>query len=120
MRNETQIREEIEGFRSLTTAQLKEKYREVFGAQPRLNHRQLQFRSGLKERQPAGATCVPPSGPDIRLARTGPGVGAVEGGTERTVLPKLYLVLWLLVRFVRIAKDEIKLCWAAVDNETGW
>lgn len=44
MRNETQIREEIEGLRSLTTAQFKEKYREVFGEQSRSNHRQFLFR----------------------------------------------------------------------------
>ena len=44
MRNETQIREEIEGLRSLTTAQLKEKYREVFGEQSRSNHKQFLFR----------------------------------------------------------------------------
>ncbi|MGQ9919064.1 MAG: hypothetical protein ACUVS7_16785 [Bryobacteraceae bacterium] len=31
MKTETQIREEIEGLRNLTTAQLKQKYREVFG-----------------------------------------------------------------------------------------
>jgi hypothetical protein len=35
MRNENEIREEIEGLRSLTTAQLKEKYREVFSEQSR-------------------------------------------------------------------------------------
>lgn len=44
MRNETQIREEIEGLRSLTTAQLKEKYREVFGERSRSNHKQFLFR----------------------------------------------------------------------------
>jgi len=44
MRNETQIREEIEGLRCLTTAQLKEKYREVFGGQSRSNHKQFLFR----------------------------------------------------------------------------
>jgi hypothetical protein len=44
MRNDTQIREEIEGLRSLTTAQLKEKYREVFGEQSRSNHKQFLFR----------------------------------------------------------------------------
>lgn len=44
MRNETQIREEIEGLRSLTTAQLKEKYHEVFGERSRSNHKQFLFR----------------------------------------------------------------------------
>ena len=44
MRNATQIREEIESLRSLTTAQLKEKYREVFGEQSRSNHKQFLFR----------------------------------------------------------------------------
>src|SRR5437660_6466580 len=44
MRNENEIREEIEGLRSLTTAQLKEKYREAFGEQSRSNHKQFLFR----------------------------------------------------------------------------
>ena len=49
MRNETavdptRIREEIEGLRSLTTAQLKEKYRNVFGENSRSNHKQFLFR----------------------------------------------------------------------------
>jgi hypothetical protein len=49
MRNETavdptRIREEIEGLRSLTTAQLKDKYREVFGEDSRSNHKQFLFR----------------------------------------------------------------------------
>jgi hypothetical protein len=44
MRNENEIREEIQGLRSLTTAQLKEKYREVFGEQSRSNHKQFLFR----------------------------------------------------------------------------
>ena len=44
MRNENEIREEIEGLRSLTTAQLKEKYREVFGESSRSNHKQFLFR----------------------------------------------------------------------------
>src|SRR5215831_20235375 len=44
MKTETQIREEIEGLRNLTTAQLKEKYREVFGEQSRSNHKQFLFR----------------------------------------------------------------------------
>lgn len=35
---------EIEGLRSLTTAQLKEKYREVFGEPSRSNHKQFLFR----------------------------------------------------------------------------
>jgi len=39
MKNETEIRREIEGLRSLTTAQLKEKYREVFGDDSRSNQR---------------------------------------------------------------------------------
>jgi len=44
MKNEAEIRREIEGLRSLTTAQLKEKYREVFGEQSRSNHKQFLFR----------------------------------------------------------------------------
>ena len=44
MRNENEIREEIEGLRSLTTAQLKEKYQEVFREQSRSNHKQFLFR----------------------------------------------------------------------------
>ncbi len=44
MKTETQIREEIENLRNLTTAQLKEKYREVFGEQSRSNHKQFLFR----------------------------------------------------------------------------
>ncbi|MBS1856154.1 MAG: DUF2924 domain-containing protein [Acidobacteria bacterium] len=44
MKNETEIREEIEALRSLTTLQLKEKYREVFGEQSRSNHKQFLFR----------------------------------------------------------------------------
>ncbi len=44
MKTETEIRREIEGLRSLTTAQLKEMYREVFGEQSRSNHKQFLFR----------------------------------------------------------------------------
>ena len=49
MRNQTavdltRIREEIEGLRSLTTAQLKDKYRDVFGEVSRSNHKQFLFR----------------------------------------------------------------------------
>ena len=44
MKNETEIRREIEGLRHLTTTQLKEKYREVFGEQSRSNHKQFLFR----------------------------------------------------------------------------
>jgi hypothetical protein len=44
MKTETQVREEIGGLRNLTTAQLKEKYREVFGEQSRSNHKQFLFR----------------------------------------------------------------------------
>ena len=44
MKTDTQIREEIEGLRSLTTAQLKDKYREVFGEHSRSNHKQFLFR----------------------------------------------------------------------------
>ncbi len=44
MRTETEIRQEIEALRSLTTAQLKEKYREVFGEESRSNHKQFIFR----------------------------------------------------------------------------
>jgi hypothetical protein len=43
MKNETDIHKEIEGLRHLTTAQLKEKYREVFGEQSRSNHKQFLF-----------------------------------------------------------------------------
>lgn len=44
MKTEIRIREEIEGLRNLTTAQLKDKYREVFGEQSRSNHKQFLFR----------------------------------------------------------------------------
>ncbi|MCS6954499.1 MAG: DUF2924 domain-containing protein [Bryobacteraceae bacterium] len=44
MKTETEIREEIEGLRSLTTRQLKQKYREVFGEESRSNHKQFLFR----------------------------------------------------------------------------
>jgi hypothetical protein len=44
MKTEIQIREEIERLRNLTTAQLKEKYREVFGEESRSNHKQFLFR----------------------------------------------------------------------------
>jgi hypothetical protein len=49
MRNETaieptRIREEIESLRHLTTAQLKDKYREVFSEASRSNHKQFLFR----------------------------------------------------------------------------
>jgi hypothetical protein len=44
MKNETEIREEIEALRSLTTLQLKERYRELFGEQSRSNHKQFLFR----------------------------------------------------------------------------
>jgi hypothetical protein len=44
MKTETEIREEIEALRNLTTAQLKEKYREVFGEETRSNHKQFLFR----------------------------------------------------------------------------
>jgi len=49
MRNETavdpsRIGEEIEGLRSLTTGQLKDKYRDVFGEDSRSNHKQFLFR----------------------------------------------------------------------------
>ena len=43
MKTETQVREEVEGLRNLTTAQLKEKYREVFGEQSRSNHKQFPY-----------------------------------------------------------------------------
>jgi len=72
MKNETEIRREIEGLRSLTTAQLKEKYREVFGEQSRSNHKQFLFRriawriqanawGGLSERAPEAAQPELPS-----------------------------------------------------------
>jgi hypothetical protein len=44
MRNETEIRGEIEGLHHLTTGQLKDKYREVFGDDSRSNHKQFLFR----------------------------------------------------------------------------
>lgn len=44
MKTETQIRKEIEALRHLTTARLKEKYREVFGEESRSNHKQFLFR----------------------------------------------------------------------------
>jgi hypothetical protein len=44
MKTENEIRQEIEGLRKLTTAQLKEKYREVFGEESRSNHKQFLFR----------------------------------------------------------------------------
>lgn len=40
----TAIREEIEALRHLSTGQLKEKYREVFGEDSRSNHKQFLFR----------------------------------------------------------------------------
>lgn len=44
MKTETKIRQEIEGLRHLSTARLKEKYREVFGEESRSNHKQFLFR----------------------------------------------------------------------------
>jgi hypothetical protein len=44
MKTENEIRQEIEGLRNLTTAQLKQKYREVFGEESRSNHKQFLFR----------------------------------------------------------------------------
>jgi len=44
MRTETEIRQEIEALRNLTTAQLKQKYREVFGDESRSSHKQFLFR----------------------------------------------------------------------------
>ena len=40
----TRIHDEIESLRQMTTAQLKAKYREVFGEQSRSNHKQFLFR----------------------------------------------------------------------------
>jgi len=40
----TRIHKEIESLRQMTTAQLKEKYREVFGEESRSNHKQFLFR----------------------------------------------------------------------------
>ena len=42
--NPSQIREEIEGLRHLTTAQLKDRYCDVFGEESRSNHKQFLFR----------------------------------------------------------------------------
>jgi hypothetical protein len=42
--DDTQIREQIEGLRHMTTGQLKEKYQEVFGEESRSNHKQFLFR----------------------------------------------------------------------------
>ncbi|HRU95222.1 MAG TPA: DUF2924 domain-containing protein, partial [Anaerolineae bacterium] len=44
MRTETEVRQEIEALCNLTTAQLKQKYREVFGEESRSNHKQFLFR----------------------------------------------------------------------------
>lgn len=44
MKDETEIRRDIEGLRHLTTAQLKDRYREVFGEDSRSNHKQFLFR----------------------------------------------------------------------------
>jgi len=44
MKNETEIREEIEALRSLTTLERKDRYRELFGEQSRSNHKQFLFR----------------------------------------------------------------------------
>ena len=44
MKTETEIRQEIDGLRHLSTARLKEKYREVFGEESRSNHKQFLFR----------------------------------------------------------------------------
>ncbi|MGB9610596.1 MAG: DUF2924 domain-containing protein [Bryobacteraceae bacterium] len=44
MKTENEIRQEIEALRNLTTAQLKAKYREVFGEETRSNHKQFLFR----------------------------------------------------------------------------
>jgi hypothetical protein len=41
---EIQIREQIETMRRMSTTQLREKYREVFGAESRSNHKQFLFR----------------------------------------------------------------------------
>lgn len=43
MRTETEIREEIEALRNLTTAQIREKYREVFGVEMRSNRERFLF-----------------------------------------------------------------------------
>src|ERR1035438_1328167 len=42
--NPSRIREEIEGLRHLTTAQLKDRYCDVFGEESRSNHKQFLFR----------------------------------------------------------------------------
>ena len=44
MKNDSEIRAEIDGLRNLTAAQLKAKHREVFGEQSRSNHKQFMFR----------------------------------------------------------------------------
>jgi len=43
MKTETEIREEIEALRNLTTGQLKERYREVFGVEMRSNRERFLF-----------------------------------------------------------------------------
>jgi DNA invertase Pin-like site-specific DNA recombinase len=58
MRTETEIREEIEALRNLTTAQLKEKYREVFGEETRSNHKQFLFRRIAWRIQAKKVDCV--------------------------------------------------------------
>jgi hypothetical protein len=44
MKTETHIRKEIEALRHMTTAELKQKYCEVFGEESRSNHKQFLFR----------------------------------------------------------------------------
>ncbi len=75
MEDETQhIQEEIEGFRQMGTAQLKAKYREVFGEETRSNHKQFLFRRTAWRIQPnAGASAPAPAShsPDPPLPRGG-------------------------------------------------
>jgi len=67
----TRIHDEIESLRQMSTAQLKAKYREVFGEETRSNHKQFLFRriawriqanaGGLSERAPEAAQPELPS-----------------------------------------------------------
>ena len=78
MKTDTQIREEIEGIRSLTTAQLKDKYREVFGEHSRSNHKQFLFRRIAASRPTPGAAflnapaAAPSRSPTTPTSASGP------------------------------------------------
>jgi hypothetical protein len=63
VRTETGIRDQTEALRYLTTAQLKEKCREVFGKETRSNHKQFLLRRTAWRVQ-ANAWGGPPNAPD--------------------------------------------------------